>query len=278
MKTKRIILVILSIFAILNIGVCQKSLSNESPEAIFKKIDRKMNLLRFLKIGNGKYITHYEGNFDGSYYSLSAFPNISIIKDVLEVIKSKDIDFYNYLYPPLSKRYGFCSDIQKKEKNKTKNLYYIYSYPIVYISYEQVLGLCKGLESNYNNLIDIWVKNNEKESLKIIVRLPSKEELQQVYSLFNPDNCIKNCNVDTTGKGLDLKNTLKHYFSYEKQKGNPACSFLYGNVAEMTNEKGIAMGGSWAHDCSYCSPDKVIKYDKPEPWLGFRLVFEVVRK
>ncbi len=49
-----------------------------------------------------------------------------------------------------------------------------------------------------------------------------------------------------------------------------------GNAAEMTSEKGIAKGGSYLQLAKECSPASVQKYDKPEKWLGLRLVAEVV--
>ncbi|WP_375561983.1 formylglycine-generating enzyme family protein [Bernardetia sp. OM2101] len=51
---------------------------------------------------------------------------------------------------------------------------------------------------------------------------------------------------------------------------------MFGNVAEMTSEKGIAKGGSFAHTLEECAADKVQTYDSPQAWLGFRCVAEVV--
>ncbi|WP_187264102.1 SUMF1/EgtB/PvdO family nonheme iron enzyme [Pontibacter beigongshangensis] len=50
---------------------------------------------------------------------------------------------------------------------------------------------------------------------------------------------------------------------------------LIGNVAEMTAEKGIAKGGSWAHLMQYAQIKNVQKYEEPRIWLGFRSVCEV---
>ena len=51
---------------------------------------------------------------------------------------------------------------------------------------------------------------------------------------------------------------------------------IFGNVAEMTSEKGISKGGSFAHTLEECAADRVQKYDAPKAWLGFRCVAEVV--
>lgn len=51
---------------------------------------------------------------------------------------------------------------------------------------------------------------------------------------------------------------------------------IFGNVAEMTSEKGIAKGGSFYHTLEECAADRVQLYDSPQAWLGFRCVAEVV--
>ena len=51
---------------------------------------------------------------------------------------------------------------------------------------------------------------------------------------------------------------------------------MFGNVAEMTSEKGIAKGGSFYHTLEECAADRVQIYDSPLAWLGFRCVAEVV--
>jgi formylglycine-generating enzyme required for sulfatase activity len=50
---------------------------------------------------------------------------------------------------------------------------------------------------------------------------------------------------------------------------------VMGNVAEMTAEEGIAMGGSAMHPASSCQPGVKIPYEGPQWWLGFRLVAEL---
>ncbi|MEM6879368.1 MAG: SUMF1/EgtB/PvdO family nonheme iron enzyme [Bacteroidota bacterium] len=47
---------------------------------------------------------------------------------------------------------------------------------------------------------------------------------------------------------------------------------LIGNVAEMTDQPGIATGGSWKHTLEESLPGQEITYEEPAPWLGFRLV------
>ena len=51
---------------------------------------------------------------------------------------------------------------------------------------------------------------------------------------------------------------------------------LYGNIAEMVTEKGIAKGGSWKHYYNDIVPsNKNLSYENATNWLGFRCVCEV---
>jgi hypothetical protein len=51
---------------------------------------------------------------------------------------------------------------------------------------------------------------------------------------------------------------------------------LYGNVAEMVSEEGVAKGGSWNHNYNNSVFDAEISYEKPSSWLGFRCVCEII--
>lgn len=50
---------------------------------------------------------------------------------------------------------------------------------------------------------------------------------------------------------------------------------MIGNVAEMTDQPGVAKGGSWFHYSNESTIENKIPYFKPEAWLGFRCVCEV---
>jgi len=54
---------------------------------------------------------------------------------------------------------------------------------------------------------------------------------------------------------------------------------IYGNVAEMVEQEGIAMGGSYKDYYHDIVPmNKTLKYDKPARWLGFRCVCEIIEE
>jgi len=54
---------------------------------------------------------------------------------------------------------------------------------------------------------------------------------------------------------------------------------IFGNVAEMIEDPGIAVGGSYIHYYNEIVPEnKVVKYESPKNWLGFRCVCEIIEK
>lgn len=53
---------------------------------------------------------------------------------------------------------------------------------------------------------------------------------------------------------------------------------IRGNVSELTNEPGIAMGGNWALNFNETPPDATLVYDEPSALLGFRCICETAEK
>ncbi len=89
-------------------------------------------------------------------------------------------------------------------------------------------------------------------------------------------------------------NCLKDFYNYfhyganqpistlppKKRKPNQLNGFglyaMIGNVSEMTDAPGISKGGSWAQLIEECRISSRQYYSKPEGWLGFRCVCEVM--
>lgn len=51
---------------------------------------------------------------------------------------------------------------------------------------------------------------------------------------------------------------------------------MSGNVAEMIDSAGVAVGGSWINTGYDVRILSTMSYDRPEPWIGFRPVLEIV--
>jgi formylglycine-generating enzyme required for sulfatase activity len=158
--------------------------------------------------------------------------------------------------------------------------------PITGISYESALAYCEYLNSKMDE---------EYPDLNLTFRLPTKEEmnllLKDTFSDWEPsmDN-YKSYENGINMHGCAIYNhhheswcdnnvNMKYQFGYGIPMGVsyffPDVNGLYdlmGNVAEMTNEKGIALGGSCIHSAAHCQPGAVNQYNGPQPWLGFRVV------
>ncbi|HTL81990.1 MAG TPA: SUMF1/EgtB/PvdO family nonheme iron enzyme [Bacteroidia bacterium] len=52
---------------------------------------------------------------------------------------------------------------------------------------------------------------------------------------------------------------------------------MFGNVSEMLQEEGKAVGGSYLNYGNECRTANIISYSAPQPWLGFRCVFDFSR-
>jgi formylglycine-generating enzyme required for sulfatase activity len=51
---------------------------------------------------------------------------------------------------------------------------------------------------------------------------------------------------------------------------------VVGNVAEMTDEKGKACGGSWNHPPEESTIKSINVYKGPDAAIGFRILMEVI--
>lgn len=89
-----------------------------------------------------------------------------------------------------------------------------------------------------------------------------------------PDN-EKPCMPErmTSGDGWMMMGPVETYF--------PNDIGLYdvvGNVAEMTNEKGKACGGSWNHPAEESTIKSINLYNGPDPAIGFRVFMEIIEQ
>ena len=162
------------------------------------------------------------------------------------------------------------------------------TYPIVGVSYEQAIDYCKWKTDTVSKVYD-KIRNKKILPKKVVFRLPTKEEWRTAASaslsaqtepygyenLFNNNNiCKVVCKEYTTL----LKTDIEDPKTCSVYQGGPNIFNLYnmtGNVAEMCDEKGVALGGSWKDPLSECKITSEQKYTKPSNWLGFRCVCEV---
>ncbi|HCW08992.1 MAG TPA: hypothetical protein DGG95_16675, partial [Cytophagales bacterium] len=179
-----------------------------------------------------------------------------------------------------------------------KEDYPIYNYPITGLTYEQAVAYANWC-SRY------WTDRNAATgiNIKVSFRLLSPAEFEK-YEERGITTCFEKTKPELRTKFIqeirDCKNekrcALCNYAKKDSCESNirlmnkfgnetyPVAIFfanclgvfdMQGNVAEMTNEKGVAKGGSYITSAKECLPQAVQHYDAPQPWLGFRLIVTV---
>lgn len=166
------------------------------------------------------------------------------------------------------------------------------NYPVVGITYQQAVDYCKWRTGVVREIF----KNqspNKYFPQEFIYRLPTKQEWETVaqagYSQktlkdfekkkykglprYNATRAKNKSTSSTTHKNNDI---LAPVYSYWENKYG--VWQIFGNVAEMTNENGIAKGGSWKDKEEDVSADKDYSYNGPKSWLGFRCVCEILKE
>lgn len=166
-------------------------------------------------------------------------------------------------------------------------------YPVVGVSYEQATTYCTWRTQAVQEMLQA----NDIEGPKAFhYRLPSKTEWELIASTGFSEKTKKKLDSKRY-KGRHLYNFKYKSREERKQFGKlgdfahmpaPVEAYfpnkyevhnLFGNIAEMVAEKGIAKGGSWAHYYEDIFPtNKDISYEKPTRWLGFRCVCEVEQR
>ena len=174
------------------------------------------------------------------------------------------------------------------------------NYPVVNISYEGAVAYCKWLTEQYNQ--------QHPEGKYVSFRLPTEQEwryaagsknakaltpFQNGINLTSGTKSSLNYNpliYSNNGSKIELKHTNKNFEATNYINNNEshivvANSYFpndlglyntFGNVAEMTNTKGVIKGGSWADVFEDCTFDKNVTYSAPDPRVGFRIMMEVV--
>ncbi|HNQ67525.1 MAG TPA: SUMF1/EgtB/PvdO family nonheme iron enzyme [Bacteroidales bacterium] len=229
--------------------------------------------------------------------------NESLYVDKTEVsnISYKEYIYWNKKFKgENSPEYLFCLPDTTVWEEPLRSIYLWHpayeEYPVVGISYEQAVDYCKWRSDRVNELFYLkenkLSKNTDLSNVdipqKVIFRLPTKAEWQIIAVVNYSKKSINKLNSKKSGSRARCNfagNNIEDINSDKCQITCPVKSYvpnllgiycIDGNVAEMIDEKGIAKGGSWKHKEEEYNVDKDYCYTKPEVWLGFRCVCEVL--
>lgn len=191
---------------------------------------------------------------------------------------------------------------RNKESQNEPYVQYYYShpaykeFPVIGISYEQAVQYCKWRTERVKELFKTKQLTDKKNVYpsNFEYRLPTKEEWEAAAKIGYSEKTKKL--LETKHKGQLLANLRRKLEDNVVVAGNPTqnadvtapvksywpnaagCYNLIGNVAEMTNQQGLAKGGSWISNPNEIDIERDITYTKPTAWLGFRCVAEIKSK
>lgn len=225
-----------------------------------------------VKVGNRLYASKYE--ISNSQYNM--FFNYLIEQNKLRELEIAWPDTSQWMqagseYMPLARVYRWYPSYA--------------DYPALNISYEAVLLYCEWLTEQYMAYPDRIFEN-------IRFRLPNEQEwmnaarggIANIIYPWGSDRVVNDageslCNFWQQESGEMVENgefnaTLKPVKSYF-----PNGFGLYnisGNIAEMTNRRGVAKGGSWRSNAAEVRIDATQQYEGPSPFVGFRIFMDVM--
>ena len=168
-------------------------------------------------------------------------------------------------------------------------------FPVVGITYEQANAFCAWRTNRVNEALYV---NKHKEVTfpidssilipkRVLFRLPEESEWEYAaragfdssrYADKKTDKIYYNT-LEVSYRREDMESYDRFIpmleISLQPDKYNRY--HLIGNVAEMISTKGIAKGGSYVHTLNDSYYTKRIGYTKPNYWLGFRCVCEILQ-
>lgn len=167
------------------------------------------------------------------------------------------------------------------------------NFPVVGLSYEQATWFCEWRSKMVNERYEKEPSANPFPGKKYSYRLPTINEweiaaanklnvLEYPFGAINTKiggkgkyvpafNCVYDSAYRKKHREYDLTLPLTAYL-----KNNYGCYNMIGNVSEMVSTKGIAKGGNFLLPLDSCKINMEQHYTKPEAWLGFRCICEIV--
>jgi len=297
MYLKRTFFILILVFSI-NISCSKKHLSTlKNTEWQFYE-----NNISTFEVSIGDWMTYIiKSSFEDHHKPISLSEHRFKIEDKLpfsEIDTWIDYVFKSFLKKGIERTvqnvYDHCSNqnfkvlIDKSYWDTIIN-FRLLDLPVTNITFEQAKAYIVYKENLLNKCSGNGNKSNYKYHFKCF--LPSPQQFDTLLHISDSIN-IKNCHLFNYKNSLcfECPNAMRtrnhpilrniglgpvyvwNYFPEEFGYYN-----YKGNVAEMTNIKGIAKGGSFLHYASEIDIGKIQSYSKPEPWLGLRVWYKVFK-
>ncbi|MFW5886513.1 MAG: formylglycine-generating enzyme family protein [Bacteroidota bacterium] len=144
------------------------------------------------------------------------------------------------------------------------------NYPVVGISYEQAKDFCE------------WLGQENDPDGQYHFRLPTKKEWEKLagiplVKIKRRHRDRRKFNFNEPHMALDEQNDDYYHLTAPVDAYWPnkiGVYHVFGNIAEMVQNKGIAKGGSWKQKKDESMNMLDMLYTRPAPWLGFRCACE----
>lgn len=157
--------------------------------------------------------------------------------------------------------------------------------PIIGISRKQAEDFCAWRTKMFQAELDKMSKRERAQfPKKFRFRLPTANEWSRIRFLTQEKRMMKQLDKIANGnlkafkfskaKVMRDSETISHIYNVKDAK--VGFFNLFDNVAEMTSEEGIAVGGSWFRPNTEENYQQTFEYSAPAAWLGFRCVFEII--
>lgn len=283
-----------SLFAALPICLCVLAVRAQDslqapPNTIWLSSDLYIDKTEIANIHWLEYL-HYLEKDSGKVYSKNALPDTSVWLAYGDSVRWKQyLRYPGYRYFPVvgithAQAINYCrwrSEVVSLKRLSESNVSFVYRLPT---EAEWIQAASSGLN------IQLHPFGYEKiYGSPSLVKRKSKQYFNQVNKEVEFRTFKRDLKVFIDKKEEIIFNVIKSFEDYF-QYGDYAPAYIYdkrtlpnrlglyqmiGNVAEMTDQPGIAKGGSWFHYPNESTIGNQIPYFKPEAWLGFRCACEV---
>ena len=157
--------------------------------------------------------------------------------------------------------------------------------PLVGITLDQAQAFCEWRTEAFKAELEAMdPKDRAAFPKNFEFRLPTPNEWGRLRFLYQNKKMMKRLAKIANGnraafkseKSSDMKKLIHVADVYDNQHEAIGFFNLLDNVAEMTSEPGIAMGGSYHEANSDGKFQKTFSYQGPQAWIGIRCVFEII--